>query len=436
MQTRNRIAFLTCTLSLVACDFDAVGAANSNKPSRMREALSLALIEHRGESALDADIRDVQTRIESDIASSGRADVLVEKLAWMFVAKAREAHDDGFYRIARACGNALCLAGESRPSGLLIRGHAAQSMHEFVDAERIARELIGMRGNPFDWGLLGDVLVDRGAVVEASEAYQRMLDLRPCLQSYVRAGHVRWLAGDIDGALELFENAVAAGSRRAPEALAWALTGLARLAFHRHDLERARKWASEALSTFEASPGALLVRAAIANELGRTRDAIVDLERAVEYAPLPEYRWALADTLRASGDESRARSVESSLEASGSRDDPRTFALYLTTRNRRLDDAHGLLERELEQRCDAMTKSAMAFALSRRGNYAEAWTMSQEVLATGNPDARLLLHGALVARAANASPDEVQDLVKRVRAVQHVLFPSERTLLRKSFGDS
>jgi len=48
-----------------------------------------------------------------------------------------------------------------------------------------------------------------------------MIDIRPCLQTYARVAHVRWLKGDLDGAIELMEQAVKAGSTREPEPAAW-----------------------------------------------------------------------------------------------------------------------------------------------------------------------------------------------------------------------
>ena len=56
---------------------------------------------------------------------------------------------------------------------------------------------------PFDYGLLGDALMEQGRLAEAVAAYQRMVDLRPDLQSYSRVAHIRWLKGDLDGAIEV-----------------------------------------------------------------------------------------------------------------------------------------------------------------------------------------------------------------------------------------
>ena len=51
---------------------------------------------------------------------------------------------------------------------------------------------------------------------------------KPGPQAYSRAAHVRWLKGDLAGAIDLMRKAARAGSRRDPEAAAWAFACLAR----------------------------------------------------------------------------------------------------------------------------------------------------------------------------------------------------------------
>jgi hypothetical protein len=61
--------------------------------------------------------------------------------------------------------------------------------------------LVSQRGLAFDYGLLGDILVDVGRVDEAARAYQTMLDLKPDPQGYTRGRRIRWLKGDLTGRL-------------------------------------------------------------------------------------------------------------------------------------------------------------------------------------------------------------------------------------------
>src|SRR5438034_5812373 len=66
--------------------------------------------------------------------------------------------------------------------GLLLRGHALHSQHRFHEAEQVAQQLIKVRQAPFDYGLLGDVLMEQGRLRDAVGAYQKMLDLKPNLR--------------------------------------------------------------------------------------------------------------------------------------------------------------------------------------------------------------------------------------------------------------
>ena len=131
---------------------------------------------------------------------------------------------------------------------LLLEGHALYSAHRFREAAAIAQRLIAMRTAPFDYGLLGDTLLSQGKITQAAAAYQRMVDLKPNLQSYARAAQIRWLTGDLDGARELMTMAARAGSERDSETLAWALSELARFELIGADLDAARASAEQALA--------------------------------------------------------------------------------------------------------------------------------------------------------------------------------------------
>ena len=108
-------------------------------------------------------------------------------------------------------------------------------MHRFKEAEAITRRLVTLREFVLDYGLLGDVLMEQGRLADAAVAYQKMIDLKPFYQSYTRAAHLRWLKGDVEGAIALMQAAVKAASPRDPESIAWAYTRLAT-----YELQRGR----------------------------------------------------------------------------------------------------------------------------------------------------------------------------------------------------
>ena len=81
------------------------------------------------------------------------------------------------------------------PDAMLLRGHVLHQFHRFKEAEALARQLVAVRSLPYDYGLLGDSLMEQGRLTDAIPAYQTMLNLKPGFESFVRAAHMRWLKG-------------------------------------------------------------------------------------------------------------------------------------------------------------------------------------------------------------------------------------------------
>ena len=130
------------------------------------------------------------------------------------MARARAANDPGDYTLAERVATCLEEQQPGDPAALLLRGHALHQLHRFHEAEAIARTLVTKREFVLDYALLGDALMEQGRLAEAATAYQKMIDLKPFYQSYTRAAHLRWLTGDLNGAIELTHKAIEAASPR------------------------------------------------------------------------------------------------------------------------------------------------------------------------------------------------------------------------------
>jgi tetratricopeptide (TPR) repeat protein len=386
------------------------------------------LAPHSGQSQLDAEIR----RLQQAIPTSRQAGVLVERLGWMFVSKARESFDPGFYKLAEQC--AICL--DSRQPGSaearLLRGHVLQNLHRFKQAEPLARSLVSERGLPCDYGLLGDTLMEQGRLPEAIKAYQAMVDLKPDAHAYARVAHMRWLKGDLEGALEAIRLAAGASSPQAAESAAWIHTRLALYALQAGDRTASSQACAAALEYQKDYPPALLIRGRILLADGLSAEAVEPLLRAARSNPLPEYQWILADTLRTLGRTDEARGVEQQLTKTGAIDDPRTFALFLSTRRLQPDTALELATRELKEREDVHTHDAMAWALAASDRWTEARDQSQRALAEGTDDARLLFHAGVIAAKLG---DTKQARKWLASTCQHMLLPSEREQLAAAIRD-
>jgi tetratricopeptide (TPR) repeat protein len=207
------------------------------------DPIAIALAAHDGQDKLDEEIRKVQDQVRAgqDI------DRALERLGWLFVTRARRSFDPGFYKLAEHCALALEARQPRCPEALLLRGHAMHNLHRFREVEPLARELVAERGLPFDFGLLSDVLMEQGKLEESIAACQRMIDLRPDLQSFARGAHLRWLRGDLAGAENLMRLAATAASPREPETAAWAYSRLALYQFHAGAMGEADQSCAEAL---------------------------------------------------------------------------------------------------------------------------------------------------------------------------------------------
>jgi tetratricopeptide (TPR) repeat protein len=301
-------------------------------------------------------------------------------------------------------------------------------MHRFAEAETIARRLVALREFVLDYGLLGDVLMEQGRLADAAAAYQTMIDLKPFYQSFTRAAHLRWLKGDLAGAIALMEKAVKAASPRDPESIAWAYTRLASYELQRGRLSDADRMIASALQYVPTYAAALLVRGRIQLAGDRRLEAVATLETAARLNPLPEYRWTLADALRQVNRIDDATAVEAQLLRDGA-DDPRTLALFLSTRRVEQEKAVDLARQELKNRDDVFTLDALAWSLARAGTVSEASALMTRALAEGTEDGRLFLHAAVIA-AADGRPADAARWARKARTFRFTLLPSELGVLR------
>ncbi len=421
---------LVCSglLSLFLFALSGCGAAgaSSEAVATIAPPCTLALAPHSGDERLDREI----VRLQAEGLKAKDPKLTLEKLGWSFVEKARVSHDPGFYRLAEQC--ALCIES-TRPEGgeaMLLRGHALTSMHRFKDAEPLARKLVETRKLPFDYGLLGDVLMEQGRLDEAISAYQKMMDLKPGPQAYSRAAHMRWLKGDLVGAIEVMRLATTASASGDPEAGAWALARLALYEFQAGNTRAANQACDEALALQRDYAPALLVRGRLQIAAGKPEEAVPSLVLAARLNPLPEYQWTLAEAWRLAGKEEEARAVEATLLERGAANDSRTFSVYLATRRIQPARALSLAEQELKSREDVFTFDALAWAQAAAGQTEAAYATMQRALAEGTMDARLLYHAALIAKNAGRTA-EWRRYRRQAQTMQQMLLPSEREHLSK-----
>ena len=364
------------------------------------------------------------TRVQEQARGGTHARQALERLGYLYISRARVSNDPGDYKLAEAAAECLDSRYPAEAAALLLRGHVLHQLHRFREAEQIARALVAKRTMPLDYGLLGDALMEQGRLPEAAESYQKMIDLKPFFQSYTRAAHMRWLKGDLDGAIEVMRQAIASASPRDPESSAWAWTRLAAYELQAGRLHAAANAIGAALRFQPDYAAALLARGRTLLAMNRPAEAIEALRRAAQLNPLPEYQWVLADALRMRGHCSEAEAVEQELTTRGAAGDPRTLALFLSTRGTDPAKALALAEDELRTRADIFTLDAHAWALAANGRIEEARNAIGRAVAEGTEDGRLFLHAGVINAAAGRNREARRWLRKAAR-LQPMLAPSE-----------
>jgi tetratricopeptide (TPR) repeat protein len=395
------------------------------------DALGLVLTQQTGDSRLDKEI----SRLQQQIRGGGNIQIWLEQLGWAFVAKARESFDPGFYKLAEQCASSIEKRNPQSQEAMLLRAHVLQNLHRFKESETLARRLVEQRGLSFDYGLLGDALMEQGKLSDAIEAYQRMMNLKPDLRAYARAAHVRWLKGDLTGAIQAMQLAVSAASPSDAESAAWVNTRLAFYEFQAGKFNEAEQRCAFALFLQSNYAPTLLLKGKILLAQNRLDEAVDAFQDAVKRNPLPEYQWTLAEALRAAGKGNEASEVEAQLCQRGANSDPRTLALYLATRHESPETALRLARAELESRKDVFTHDALAWSLAAAGRLTEAHGEMQRALAEGTQDARLFFHAGIIASQAGHSAD-AERWLRKASELSHLLLPSERNELQNAAARS
>jgi tetratricopeptide (TPR) repeat protein len=399
-------------------------------PSAISLDEKIILVAPAGSGREDKEILRWQKRIRAGDEAGKKALGNYERLGWAYVAKARRTLDAGYYKLAEKTADVMDARCGPTDDARLLRGHVFHNLHRFREAEAEARQLVASRGLAFDYALLSDALMEQGKLEEAVAACAKLMALKPGLEAYSRAANLRWLTGDLPGAIQAMEAAVRAGSPIDATATAWTLSRLSAYYLQAGRPDDALRVARQAETLTTDYPPALLAEGKAEVALGHPELAAGPLGRAETLNPLPEYQWWLADTLRARGDAVQAGAVETKLKARAEASDPRTYALFLATRGAQSALAVSLARAELGNREDVFTEDALAWALASSGDYAGAQAAMTAALSAHTDDARLFLHAGEIA-LGRGEPAAAKGYFGRAARYRFTLTPSERSLLER-----
>jgi tetratricopeptide (TPR) repeat protein len=325
-------------------------------------------------------------------------------LGLAFQQRARETGDPSHYpRSERALRRALQLDPRNvqAVSGL---GSLALARHRFGEA--LALALRAQRLAPdaaFNFGVIGDALIELGRYEDAFRAFDRMASLKPGLASYSRISYARELLGRHDASVAAMQLAVdAAGGRGEPAA--WARTQLGKLLWSVGRREEAAREYRLALAAMPGYAYALDALAQVEAARGRLEAAIRLERRAVERNPFPQFVGTLGDLYRATGRERLAGeqyqlvgAIDRLLTTNGVVTDLE-LALFDVDHGVRLGESLARARRAQRERPSIEADGVLAWALARNGRCGEALRFSQRALRLGTLDAPKFFHRGMIER--------------------------------------
>jgi tetratricopeptide (TPR) repeat protein len=322
-------------------------------------------------------------------------------LGLAYVERARVTADPSLYPKAEgALRRSLEVRRADNPAALIGLGALANARHEFAAARTYATD--ALRTDPYAadaYGVLADAQTQLGDAPAATDAVQRMLDLRPGLAGYARASYDLEQRGRPAEATGLMRRALDAAVD--PADIAFCRNQLGDLAFAGGDLSGA---ATEYAAGVAADPSyqpLLRGRARVAAASGRIDAAIADAAAVAARTPTPDTLMEYAELLRLAGrtaDADRQLTLADAAHrifvANGGRDDL-TGALLALARGD-ATSAVKFARAEWQRRPFADVADVLGRALHAAGQDAEALRYARRAVELGPRNASFAYHLAMV----------------------------------------
>ncbi len=331
------------------------------------------------------------------------------QMAATYLQKMRETMDPDYLNRASKIVDNVLATDRANYEALRLRSAIELERHDFPRAAENSRQLIRIAPeDPWNFGTLGDSLMELGEYSAAADAYQKMMQLRPDMSSYNRAAYYRFVAGDPKGAIDIMKRAIDSGSR-SPENIAWCLVDLGNMKLKTGHAADASVAFQTALKLFPGYHPALAGLGKFNAQAGKLAEAIDYYQRAQAAVPLPDYSAALEDLYEATGKPEEARKQAARLPVIERMDQAagftanRNLALAYADHARNLDHALAMVREEMKTRRDIYEQDALAWVLYQNKQYAEAGKAAAKALELGTPEPAFYYHAGMIAAALGDS---------------------------------
>jgi tetratricopeptide (TPR) repeat protein len=341
-----------------------------------------------------------------------------------YVEEGRVTVDPSYYPKAEG---ALRRSIELNPDGNFAAdiglGALANARHEFGDAAVDAQRALA--ADPYSAtanGVLADAETQLGDYSAATAAVQRMLDLKPGIDSFSRASYDREIHGDPAGAVAALQDGL--DSAFTPADTAFCRYYLGELAFNSGDLAEAARQYEAGIAADPGYVPPLEGKAKVEAARGDTAGAIRDYTAVVNRVPQPQYVLELGDLQASLGHQDAAQeqyrllAAEQRLFYANGVVDDLTSAQFAADHG---DPAGALRDAEAEwgRRHSVLVADALAWALHVNGRDAEALGYARQATALGEKNAVFLFHRGMIERSLGQRDEARRDLSDALRINPH-----------------
>jgi tetratricopeptide (TPR) repeat protein len=354
-------------------------------------------------AGLSQRIADMEGRLKSNANDLSAAVLLSDALL-----RQARATNDG--RPANRAADVLTAVLKENPGqydALRMLGAIQLSQHRFRDALESGRQARDERpSDAWNYGVMGDALLELGEYDKAFAAFDTMVSLRPSAAAYARIAYGRELRGDLDGALEAMKLAAGAAPPQDPEARAWYATQLGELHLKRRRLDDADREFRRAVFVYANYPLAMVGQGKVKAARGDRDGALALYLDQVKRTPTLDLASRIGDLYAQQGNTSEAEryyQMAEDIAGPGIAQTEANLALFLADHDRKIGDAVTIAESVSKKRDDIFTADALAWAHFKAGRLDDAYAASQRALRTGSKDERIVGHAAAIAKARGRS---------------------------------
>lgn len=370
-----------------------------------------------------ADIEGQISRLNKDSSrQSGDGRQIMRWIYLLYLRASLTANPDHLQIAETEIDKAMRTLGPSEEF-YLARANLNLKRHRLEAAKADLERLPDWTENPKTRALKADIDVQDGKYEEAGRACEDLVRHHRSWDNLARLAYLKAITGDVAGADALYAEAEEEISVKEMRAYAWIelQRGLLDLNHGRHEQALAHY-----LRADKAYSGYWMVEEYLAELAGAQRkyeEALTRFERVVSQAPRPELYQALGDLYLFMGKPEQAKpwhdkALEGYLESvrqGGVLYFHHLAAFYADVREDG-PEAIRWARKDLDLRRNFAAYDALAWALYRNGQFAEALEQMNQALATGVRDARLYFHAAMIHLAAGQT-DEGRQFLQRAAVI-------------------